>query len=286
MENKAHKTPEVSPDRQDGLARERDFHNHRFSQKEDPRAHLDSWYQAIRRGAEKQDQMVTELSRNAIVLEYGCSDGGLSINHLALPPLAKRFEGIDISDVAIARANNAVHDLGYRNVSFRVMNGEAMDYEDNTFDVIFGRGIIHHLNLPACYSEVSRVLKPGGCAIFYEPLGHNPAFNWYRRRTPDLRTEGERPLLINDIKLAQQFFSQVNVRFFGLFTLVGVLIDPTAKGTVFRLFDVVDRLALSISFVQRLAWYSLLTFVKQSVGASCRSHTRCIPPGPSGFFGT
>jgi ubiquinone/menaquinone biosynthesis C-methylase UbiE len=106
--------------------------------------------------------MVTELSRNAIVLEHGCSDGGLSINYLGLPAFAKRFEGIDISDVAIARANNAIHDLGCRNVSFRVMNGEAMDYEDNTFDVIFGRGIIHHLNLLACYSEVSRVLKPGG----------------------------------------------------------------------------------------------------------------------------
>jgi hypothetical protein len=78
-----------------------------------------------------------------------------------------------------------------------------------------------------------------------------------------LRTEGERRLLINDIKLAQQFFSQVNVRFFGLFALVGVLIDPTAKEAVFRLFGVVDRLALSVSFVQRFAWYSRLTFVKQ-----------------------
>lgn len=261
MENKA-QTAEVSSDRQDALARETDFHNDRFSQKEDPRAHLDRWYQAIRRGAQEQDQMVIEWSRNAIVLEYGCSDGGLSIKHLALPALAKRFEGIDISDVAIARANNAVRDIGYRNVSFRVMNGEAMDYEDNTFDVIFGRGIIHHLNLPACYSEVSRVLKPGRCAIFYEPLGHNPALNWYRRRTPDLRTEDEHPLLINDIKLAQQFFSHVNVRFFGLFTLIGVLADPTAKGAVFRLSDMLDRLSLSVPFVQRFAWYSLLTFVK------------------------
>lgn len=262
METVGNSTLGASAVRQDVIAREREFHNDRFSQEEDPRAHLDKWYRAIRRSVEVQDRMVKDLSRNATVLEYGCADGTLSINHLALPALAQRFEGIDISDVAIAKATEALCERGYRNGNFRVMNGEAMDYEDNTFDVIFGRGIIHHLDLTACYSEISRVLKPGGHAIFLEPLGHNPVLGWYRRRTPHLRTEDEHPLLMRDIRAARKVFSRVNVRFFGLFTLAGVWFDPTAKGTLFRLSEVMDRFALAVPFAQRFAWFSLLTFVK------------------------
>ena len=262
MQTTADSTPGVQPDRADVIEREREFHNDRFSQNEDPRAHLDRWYVAIRRGAEEQDRLVTKLSRGATVLEYGCSDGGLSLHQLGLPDLAKRFEGIDISDVAIAKANQALLERGYRNGSFRVMNAEAMDYEDDTFDVIFGRGIIHHLNLTACFSEIRRVLKPGGHAIFYEPLGHNPVLEWYRRRTPHLRTEDEHPLLMADVRLARQSFSCVDTRFFGLFALAGVWLDPSASGYVFRSCELLDRLALSVPFLRRFGWYSLLTFVR------------------------
>jgi SAM-dependent methyltransferase len=142
------------------------------------------------------------------------------------------------------------------------MNAEALEYGDDTFDVIFGRGIIHHLNLPACFSEIHRVLKPGGHAIFYEPLGHNPVLDWYRRRTPHLRTEDEHPLLMADVRLARQSFSRVDTRFFGLFTLIGVWLDPSAQGYAFRSCEMLDRLALSVPFAQRFAWYSLLNFVK------------------------
>jgi hypothetical protein len=44
----------------------------------------------------------------------------------------------------------------------------------------------------AC-SEIARVLRPGGPAIFVEPLGHNPLINAYRKRTPALRTVDEHP---------------------------------------------------------------------------------------------
>lgn len=40
---------------------------------------------------------------------------------------------------------------------------------------------------------------------FSEPLGHNPIINWYRNRTPEMRTEDEHPLLIKDIEFAKIF---------------------------------------------------------------------------------
>src|SRR3546814_4334755 len=46
----------------------------------------------------------------------------------------------------------------------------------------------------------SRVLRPGGRAVFIEPLGLNPAIELYRRFTPSARTPDEHPLLRRDFR--------------------------------------------------------------------------------------
>ena len=53
--------------------------------------------------------------------------------------------------------------------------------EKNRFDIIYGTGILHHLNLKACLDEIERILKPGGKFVFIEPLGTNPVINLYRK---------------------------------------------------------------------------------------------------------
>ena len=39
------------------------------------------------------------------------------------------------------------------------MNVEDTQFEDNSFDIIVGTGIIHHLNLKNIYLETSRILN-------------------------------------------------------------------------------------------------------------------------------
>ena len=41
---------------------------------------------------------------------------------------------------------------------------------DASVDVVFGIAILHHLDLPQAAREVWRILKPGGRAIFQEPV--------------------------------------------------------------------------------------------------------------------
>src|ERR1700691_3074398 len=98
--------------------RERQFHNERFSQDTDPRAHLDKWYASVRHGAEKQDEMVRAIAKNKKVLEYGCADGGLSLDVLKLPEICESLTGIDISDVAIEKARARAIQAGYKNTDF------------------------------------------------------------------------------------------------------------------------------------------------------------------------
>jgi SAM-dependent methyltransferase len=248
----------------DIITREREFHNTRFGQDDDPRKYLDKWYQTIRHGAERQDRQVIHLSKDADVLEYGCSDGGWSLDSLHLPDICRSLDGIDISDVAVAKANEQSRRIGATNATFHAMNAEAMSFEDNRFDLIYGRGIIHHLDLDRCFSEVARVLKPGGTASFYEPLGHNPLLNAYRRRTPDIRTIDEHPLMMSDFDLARRYFEDVQVEFFGLCTVGSALVPSGMREIAYAAGKAADSVVLKLPFVNRFAWYALLTLRKGS----------------------
>ena len=54
------------------------------------------------------------------------------------------------------------------------------------FDAVLGKQILHHLDLGVAIPEIVRVLRPGGRAVFLEPLIHNPLLEGYRRLTPHL----------------------------------------------------------------------------------------------------
>jgi ubiquinone/menaquinone biosynthesis C-methylase UbiE len=246
---------------EDRIEREQLFHNDRFGKDIDPRAGLDRWYRAVKVGQELQDLTVSEMARGKIVLEYGCSDGGLSLDALSLPSIARAFVGIDISDVAIEKAKIKSSKHAFNNTQFLSMNAEAMNFNDAEFDIVYGRGILHHLDLARAYSEISRVLKPSGVAVFYEPMGHNPIINWYRNRTPEMRTADEHPLLAEDFLLAKNFFRKVNLIFFGLFTLIPIFLKIEHKG-IFNTFLRLDNLVLRIPGVRYLAWYCLIEMEK------------------------
>lgn len=247
----------VIPD--DRIARERDFHNDRFGAAVDPRAHLDKLYLAARWGYDRQDAIVRAHAIGAAVLEYGCADGTLALDQLGVAQRAARFEGIDISDEAVAKANMRAERLGLQQARFRVMNAEALDYPEASFDLVYGRGILHHLVLERAFAEIARVLRPGGLAVFTEPMGHNPLLNLYRRLTPALRTPDEHPLRTADLRLAKAHFAQVEAQYFALATLACVPFRNTALiGPVERLTTRLDRALLAIPGIGRQAWHVLL----------------------------
>jgi ubiquinone/menaquinone biosynthesis C-methylase UbiE len=240
------------------LERERRFHNERFSHDTDSRASLNKWYASVRHGAEKQNALVRQYARNNEVLEYGCADGGLSIDGLSLSENCHSLTGIDISDVAIQKATAKAARAGLKNVRFLTMNAEALTFPDESFDLVFGRAIVHHLDLKRCFAEVSRVLRTNGVAVFFEPMGHNPVINLYRQRTPDIRTPDEHPLLMTDFTLARQHFARVDTIFYGLFSVASVFLDATANGIPYRLSKVLDDLILRLPIVRRYAWHCLI----------------------------
>ena len=86
------------------------------------------------------------------------------------------------------------------------MDAEELKFNESSFDLICEIGILHYLKLEKAYSELQRVVKKDGVALFIEPLGHNPFIKLYRKLTPRLRTLDEHPLLSKDLILAKKYF--------------------------------------------------------------------------------
>ncbi|MEQ9609603.1 MAG: class I SAM-dependent methyltransferase [Kiloniellaceae bacterium] len=240
------------------VARERDFHNSRFEH-DDRDAQL-KYYDAIGDCFRAYGARVQELAVDADILEYGCGYGD---NALRLAPRARTACGIDISDVAIARGGQRAADNGLTNVRLEAMNAEAMTFPDDTFDLVFGSGILHHLDVERAFAEINRVLRPGGRAVFVEPLGHNPAIELYRRLTPGARTPDEHPLLKSDFDRFDAVFGATDCRFYGLTTLVAVPFrNSRAKAPLLAVTRSIDKALFALPACRWWAWYALMEATK------------------------
>ncbi len=89
------------------------------------------------------------------------------------------FYGLDISPEAIKKAEAAARELGF-NATCLVADAENTTLEGDSFDVIIGSGILHHLNLDNALAELRRITRKSGCCVFTEPLGYNPMINLFR----------------------------------------------------------------------------------------------------------
>ena len=181
------------------LNKEKEFHNETFSN--DIRKSATKYYKSASNSMSLYFNLIGKDIKGRKVLEYGCGPGSQAFE------LARKgafVSAIDISDVAIDLTKKKAIEEGL-NIECQVMDAENLKFIDHTFDLICGSGILHHLDLKASYREISRTLKSSGKAVFFEPLGHNPIINFYRKLTPKMRTEDEHPLLMKDIKLADSF---------------------------------------------------------------------------------
>ena len=188
------------------------------------------------------DNDENELYKNVggkSILDLGCGFGDKSV--LMAKHGASVF-GIDISDNYIAISKRAAVDSNLEDKCvFQQMDAHSMSFEDSKFDYVVGRGIIHHLDLTVSLSEIKRVLKPGGRAMFVEPLGANPLLKIFRMLTPSARTVDERPLNIQDLAWIQKNF-EVHSTYYGLLSapvamVTSIILRPFPNNFLLKLAD-------------------------------------------------
>ncbi len=114
-----------------------------------------------------RDEIV--LSEGQFLLDVGTGPGILAIELAGKFPRA-RVAGIDLSEkmIELADKNKSLHpDLS--NLEFRVMDAKALEFPDNSFDMIISTGSMHHWKDPLrILNEIYRCLKPGRSAWIYD----------------------------------------------------------------------------------------------------------------------
>ena len=125
-----------------------------------------------------------ERAKDLRVLEVGC---GLGTDGAQFAKAGADYTGIDLTEAAVelAKRRFELFDLPG---TFRVADAEHLDFADNSFDLVYSHGVLHHTpDTPGAIREIHRVLRPGGRAVVM--LYHRDSYN-YRVNISMLRRTG------------------------------------------------------------------------------------------------
>ncbi|MFH1537905.1 MAG: class I SAM-dependent methyltransferase [bacterium] len=187
------------------------------------------------------------------VLECGCGSGVMSVVFALGGAHVTAFD-VSSNSLKVARRRARYHGLEDR-IDFSMAAAEHLCFSDETFDIVFGTAILHHVVLPLALGEMVRVLKPGGKAAFIEPLGTNPVLNFARNHLPYPGKDehgNDIPFTYREINLMRNYFSNLQFREFRLvamlFQLVGRreetfderLKQEAIQARIFRFADPLD----------------------------------------------
>jgi len=203
--------------------------------------------------------------RNKKVLDVACG-GGWITRLLALKGAA--VTGFDISLEGCKTTRKKLQESGLNGSSLSVVDAHSISFKDNSFDVVFATGALHHLNIAKVASEVHRVLKPGGKFVCYEPLKYGPLMwaikqAWLRMKglQDHDTTEHEEGLAVADFAPFEKLFASGFVRPFNFVAKTNRLkkrFGPLAESLRWT-----DYLLLSaLPFLRRYCTCAVVCFVK------------------------
>jgi ubiquinone/menaquinone biosynthesis C-methylase UbiE len=117
-------------------------------------------------------------------LDVGTGTGGGAFSIAARFPAAE-VVGVDFSQAMMAHASAKVTPQLAGRVSFRQTDAASLPFGDGTFD------LVAHSNMIPFFDEISRVLRPGGYALFAFSSGaQTPIFVPFDRLTMELQRRG------------------------------------------------------------------------------------------------
>lgn len=200
--------------------------------------------------------------RGRDVLDLGCGSGA---NTALLALRGARVHALDLSPalIALARRRLEVNQITGE-VRFIVGSAHAIDLPDASVDVVFGMAILHHLDLAKTSAEVWRVLRPGGRAIFQEPVRNSRIVRAIRRmipyRAPDV-SPYERPLTDAELAAFATPFRSMRVRPFLLPHVAVAQVVPALKRWVDASYRL-DRALLRLKPLAHFAGVRVLEVTK------------------------
>ena len=217
---------------------------------------------------------------NKKILILGC---GLGEEAIYLGLKKGKITAIDISSEMLKFTEKLARKYNVNNIKFYKMSAEKMNFKDNSFDLILGCNILHHVNIQKTIKEVRRVLRPSGIASFSEPLKYNSIINIYRFLASNVSTDHEHPLGYEDIENIKRVFPKTQHMEYHLFTLlifvwffVGERIHPNRirywkkiiyeadkYGYIYKFFFNIDKAVLRLfPGLRKYCWVTVIKVIK------------------------
>jgi arsenite methyltransferase len=123
------------------------------------------------------------LEPGEFVLDVGSGAGTDSLVAAQMVGSEGRVTGIDMTSEMLAKARAAAAEMDASNVRFLEGEVERLPFEDESFDVVISNGVIDLIpDKDAVFSEIHRVLRPGGRIQLADVTIQNPVSEEGRRK--------------------------------------------------------------------------------------------------------
>lgn len=210
-----------------------------------------------------------------IVLDLGCGSGKSSV---ILAKKGAQVNAIDISKISIdyARKRAQVNHVEDK-IVFEIGSVEKLKFDSNSFDLVFGIGLLHHVNIQLVAHEIFRVLKNNGQGVFLEPIvfsntldkiRHLPLVKYF---VPDegaevLITEDEHQINIQEYSILDKTFNTCDYKSFRLLSRLdrifcGYPVDE--NNIIVRFLNYLDRFLLNnFTFLRKFGGWAVISVRK------------------------
>lgn len=259
--------------------KEEEFHNDWASTIEVENVLVDETFQACTCPENRLIMKKLGDIRQKMILEIGCGAGEASVY------FAKQGASVTATDISpgMLEVVNKIAQIHNVTVKTKKCTADKIDFDDNSFDIVYAGNLLHHVDIEKTLIEIRRVLKKGGIFVSWDPLAHNPAINIYRTIAKKVRTEDEHPLHMKDIDLFKKYFSSVSFEttwFFSLWVFIKYFfidkVDPNEERfwkkiiydeknlkNIYNRLEKLDNLFLNIfPFLKRYCWNIIIFSIK------------------------
>ena len=121
--------------------------------------------------------LLPHLNSGATLLDIGCGPGTITAELAGLVAPA-RVTALEVTEAALELARAEIGRRGLTTVDFAAGDVHALDFPDDTFDVVHAHQVLQHVGDPVtALREMRRVAKPGGIVAVRD--GDYAAFTWF-----------------------------------------------------------------------------------------------------------
>jgi ubiquinone/menaquinone biosynthesis C-methylase UbiE len=199
------------------------------------------------------------------VLDLGC---GAGYSTLELAQAGALVTALDLSAQGLSATEERLRKAGLSEQVRLVRSSvEQLPFAENSFDLVFAQNFLMHVSTAKVGQEAWRVLKPGGKAVFIEPLAHHPLVKLYRKLFSSYKSTQPRWCSRTDMAELAAPFARAETRTFYLFSVLAsantVQSRPWLLNPAWAVLNGLDQLVTRfVPASRQLCWVAVTILTK------------------------